>query len=87
MNWQANDIAVCVVGMWFDRDGFPLISYPPSGPDTGQMLTVAGIRRHPEYGSIDLRFKDWPQVWFDSSGFRRIAPPVRRAQRQSQAPA
>jgi len=78
MDWRVNDLAVCLVGLWFDRDGYPLLSFPPSGPDLGQMLSVAAIRRHPDFGSLDLHFRDWPEAWFDAAGFRRIPPPVRR---------
>jgi hypothetical protein len=86
MEWQTNDVAVCLVGDWFDRDGFPLISFPPAGPDLGAMLTVAAIRRHPDYGSLDLRFKKWPEAWFDAACFKRIPPPVKRADRRISAP-
>ncbi len=82
MQWQVNDLAVCLVGIWFDRDGFPLLSYPPSGPDMGQMLSVTGIRRHPDYGSLDLHFQAWPDAWFDAVGFKRIPPPVKHAVRR-----
>jgi len=86
MDWQANDVAVCVVGGWFDRDGFPLISFPPSGPDLGQMLRVVATRLHPDYGSVDLAFKAWPEAWFDGACFKRIEPPVKRAERRVAAP-
>ena len=82
MDWQVNDMAVCLVGIWFDSDGYPLMSFPPSGPDLGQMLAVSAIRRHPDFGSLDLRFRDWPDAWFDAIGFRRIPPPVRRQDRR-----
>jgi hypothetical protein len=78
MQWQVNDLAVCMVGIWFDADGFPLTGFPASGPNLGQMLPVTGMRLHPEYGSLDLAFKDWPDAWFDAAGFRRIPPPVKR---------
>jgi hypothetical protein len=86
MDWQANDVAVCLVGSWCDRDGFPLICFPPAGPDLGQMLSVAGIRRHPEFGSIDLRFMAWPEAWFDGACFQRIPPPLKRVRRSLAVP-
>jgi hypothetical protein len=48
----------------------------------GQMLSVTGIRRHPDYGSLDLHFQNWPDAWFDAAGFKRIPPPVKRAVRR-----
>lgn len=86
MAWQANDVAVCLVGSWCDRDGFPLVSLPPAGPDLGHMLRVAAIRRHPDYGSLDLRFAAWPEAWFDAACFKRIPPPVKRAERKVAVP-
>lgn len=82
MQWQLNDLAVCMVGTWFDADGFPLIGFPAYGPELGQMLPVVAMRRHPELGSLDLRFTLWPDAWFDAAGFRRIPRPRKNAVRR-----
>ena len=86
MPWRPNDLAISLVGYWCDSDGFPLMCFPPAGPELGQMLRVETIRTHPDYGSVDLRFKQWPEAWFDASCFQRIPPPRKRAvRRQSQS--
>lgn len=82
MHWRPNDLAICLVGNWYDSDGFPLVSYPPAGPDMGQMLKVETVRTHPDFGSVDLRIRGWPDAWFDAAGFQRIPPPKKRAERK-----
>lgn len=86
MAWQANDVALCLADSWCDRDGFPLIGFPPAGPDLGQMLRVTSIRLHPEFLSVDLRFRLWPEAWFDAACFRRIEPPKKRVANMVRAP-
>ncbi len=75
MDWQTNDLALCLAGEWFDKDGFPLTGFPAVGPHRGRMLTVKATRRHPDFGTADLQFPEWPDAWFDAAGFRRIPPP------------
>jgi len=82
MAWQTNDIALCLADSWCDCDGYPLIFFPPAGPALGQMISVAAIRHHPQFGSVDLRFKDWPEAWFDAASFQQIDPPIKRAVRR-----
>lgn len=85
MDWRANDLALCLAGQWFDKDGFPLTGFPAVGPVRGRMLTVLATRLHPDFGTADLAFPEWPGAWFDAAGFRRIPPPEETIARRAAA--
>lgn len=74
--WQVNDLALSLEGEWYDADGFPLITFPTSGPRQGQVLTVAGIASVDVDGvdRLGLVFEEWAGDVFDASCFRRIPP-------------